>query len=114
MENENKQVEWHKFKESWVGLLGEQVVAILDATEDTPCEMFQISQMAGCYITIEAAKQATEEGIRQSQQQHQASRKSSSEFYLALLNSAMASFEAMYSKDGANPAQEPHAGGDKK
>lgn len=111
-------LEWHKFKDTWVGLEGDKVICIIERMDGMPCEMYGLNITRGVFTTAEAAKTHIEQAAeRYEEDQKEPPKKSERSFYVdilrsIILRSMLAALDPPPKTANATPAEaEAHAGG---
>jgi hypothetical protein len=59
----NEPLEWHQIKDTWVGMIGQEIVCVIDKMDDMPCEAVAIQQFSGVFTSVDAAKLSVEENL---------------------------------------------------
>jgi len=59
----NEPLEWHHIKDCWVGMVGQQIVCVIDKMEEMPCEAVAVQQFNDVFASVDAAKLSVEESL---------------------------------------------------
>ena len=86
-------VQWHQYKGTWVGFVGNRVACTIDAMEGMPCEVYAVQMFQGCFTTIEAAKEESAKAIIAALELEKQSKTPKPSIYTTLLKGLVASLE---------------------
>ncbi len=107
-------LEWHKVKDCWVAMRGQQAVCIIEKVEGAPIELWAPHILRDCFTTTEDAKV---QGLKNLALVDQAMappipRKSEKEWYLEILKQVVSALEVKTANQNQSEA-EVLAGGNK-
>ena len=91
---EEKKIEWHNIKGSYIAMVGDQIIGIIDKQPDFPCEAWSIQPMAGMYANPESAKAEIELQYGLMPKQPTQPRKTLDQVMIAVLESTLAQLKA--------------------
>jgi hypothetical protein len=103
---EENSVEWHKVKDCYVAMRGEEILAMIDPIDGFPCEAFGFHMLNGVYSSVEAAKVDGLKSIYRLLKKIDAQDEPQENFYVTMLEAALATMKAANAKPGtgAEPA----------
>jgi hypothetical protein len=87
-------VEWHKYKDTWVGVItGGRIVCLIDPMEDMPCQAYSAQMLTGIFTTVEDAKREMDRVIAVGLTEEQKSRTPQPSIYKTVLKAALQGLE---------------------